>query len=579
MSAKTALAGALALGLATGLCGLRWGLPGSARLAAFPERLKPTAEVADRLTRSWEQLYQGIVATHRDLRPEEPVTYVQGVDVIGPGWDWPPPKLANSYRSLLLRSENPDEQKPFVVLSRMRPWRLELEPLYIHYGGAFIYPLGAFLAAAAVVRAVTLVGDMRHYLMHPDDMRGLYVAGRLFLLAFSLGSLAVLFELGRRLGGVAAGFWAAVFYALCPMVIVNAHDLKPHPYSAFWCLAAVLLASLAVDSGRRRDYLWCGVCAGMAAGSNFSFLVFAALPAAAWLWRRARKTELVSAALGCAAAAGLWLATNPYVILAARDYVWETTVYPTARKAGAAAALRGLLPLLGSQLTVELGLVVQLLAAAGLIRALSRGRDRRRFVAAVLVGAGAILWAGLAFLWGFMSGPEAVRFFYPLVGLACVLAADFAVSGPLPRWAKVLAVAAALADGGVRSGVYLANLHLDDTPRGTRQRAAAWIEGHVPPGGSIGLSRYPQPTSTPAFRYDRYKLVVFERLDLVAPARYPDFIVVDGPGRGAVEQAPAAGAFELVESFKPVELAWGRVYDGSFFANAAMYVYKRRGAA
>src|SRR5256885_13241643 len=34
------------------------------------------------------------------------------------------------------------------------------------------------------------------------------------------------------------------------------------------------------------------------------------------------------------------------------------------------------------------------------------------------------LWAGLALFWGFVDGAEALRFFYPFVGLLCLLAAD-----------------------------------------------------------------------------------------------------------------------------------------------------------
>ena len=273
MDARLGLSAVLVFGLLTGLCGLQWGLPGRQRLAALPERLQPTSEVVDRLARGWAELYAGIERAHSELKPEEPVTSVRGIEEIAPGWDWPPVKLANSYRSLLLRSENPDEQKAFVVLSRMRPWKLELEPLYIHYGGAFIYPLGAFLGAASLTRLVTLVADMRHYLTHPEDMGRLFLAGRLFILAFSVATLWVLFDLGRRLSGTMTGFWAAAFHALCPLVIINAHTLKPHPYAAFWGRAAGRYAYLAVEAGRARTYLLMGLCAGLAAGSNLSFIV------------------------------------------------------------------------------------------------------------------------------------------------------------------------------------------------------------------------------------------------------------------------------------------------------------------
>ena len=73
--------GVLALGAAIGLFGLRWGLPGAHRLVIFPESKNPTPEVADKLAKSWGELYEGIERVHREVKGEEPVTYVKGVRV------------------------------------------------------------------------------------------------------------------------------------------------------------------------------------------------------------------------------------------------------------------------------------------------------------------------------------------------------------------------------------------------------------------------------------------------------------------------------------------------------------------
>lgn len=577
MSERGARLLALALGLAVGLCGLRWGVPTRARLEAFPERLKPTPEIAKRFADAWAEMYRGIEQTHKELRSEEPVTYVQGVESVRPGWDFPPPKLLNSYRSLLLRSENPDEQKPFVVLSRMRPWRLEFEPLWVHYGGAFIYPLGAFLEAASLLRAVHLVSGLEHYLLHPEDMGALYTAGRLFVLAFQLGSLLVLFDLGRRLSGPAAGFCAAALFALSPLAIVTTHGLKPHPYSAFWCLAAIRFAYLALESGETRSYRLGGLCAGMAAGSNFSFLPVAAVPLLAWALRahgkRARAGELRPALEAGALAAAVFVVTNPYVIFARRDFLWETTVYTAARSRPTLAAAAALL---GPHLARQLGLGAQLLALLGAGAAAASKAPGRRLLALTTLGGAAIVWAGLAFYWGFVEGPEAVRFFYPFVGLACLLAADAAFSGLLPRRLGAALVALALVDSAVRASPYLAALWRDSGPDGTRARAAAWIAANAKDGAALGLTRYPQPATTPVFRYDRYELVLFERPDALPPDRRPELLVVDDSGRVAIEASALARDYDAPQAFEPRAYAWGRIWDRSFFADAPMFVYRRK---
>ena len=92
------------------------------------------------LQERWEQLYRDISRSHQRMEKEEPATYLKGFQEAPPGWAFPPEPLLNSCRSFLIQSDNPDEKKAFIILSRMRPWKLEFEPLYLHYGGAFIYP-------------------------------------------------------------------------------------------------------------------------------------------------------------------------------------------------------------------------------------------------------------------------------------------------------------------------------------------------------------------------------------------------------------------------------------------------------
>lgn len=568
------VAALLLWGLATGLFGLRWGLPGPERLRAFPESLRPTPEIARQVTDAWTRLYQGIERTHKELKTEEPVTYVQGVVRIKPGWTTLPDALINSYRSALLRSENPDEQKPLLVLARMRPWKLEFKPLYVHYGGAFIYALGAFLKTASVAGAVALVPDMNHYLLNPGDMGALYLCGRVLIVLFHVASLWVLYDIGRRLSGHHAGLLAALFFSLSPIALVNSHNLKPHPYSAFWCLAALRFMLVAYESGKRRDYLACGLCVGVGAGANFSLACFGMLPFLAWAWRAkaARAKEWREPLLAAAVTVGTFVLANPYAVFSHKDYLWELTVYPGARSAldwGTVSSFWG------AGLTSALGAALYAAALAGFVWS-ARSKDaRRRLLCLAAAACFAVLWTGMTFLWGFISGTGATRFFYPLVALGCVFAADALLNARLPAPARVAALAAVLLDSGLRGGVYLLNMRLDSGPASTRASAAAWLETHAPAGASVGLTRYPQPAHTPSFRYDRFELVVFDKADSFKGKGYPDFVVADGFDRPRAEELPG---YEPAASFLPAPLGWAKVTDDSFFANTPMFVYRRKGA-
>lgn len=565
---------ALALAAGLGLLGLGWGLPGPARLRAFPPQLMPSPEVARRLTESWNELYRGVWQSHRELASEEPVTYAKGVEEFPPGWSWPPGMLVHSYRALLLRTRNPDEQKSFVVLSQMRPWRLEFQPLYVQYGGAFIYPLGAFLYALKLAGLLRLVPDLSFYLQDPAAMGRLFLGGRVFVLLFHLAAVLLLFGLGRRIGSPGAGAAAGALLGLMPAALAAAHVVKPHAVAAAWALACLAAALDARAGGGRRAYLLAGLCAGLSAGASFGHAPFALAPLAAWLERRRRREsgpgELVWALGAAALAAAVFAALNPYFLLRPRDYLWELTVYGGAARS---PRLLGPLPaLLFVSPARSCGAVLVSLGWLGWLRAL-RADARRRFLAVTVAALFAAQYILLARSWGWLAGAAATRFFYPFLALAALFAADLALSLPR-RWA-VLVLALAFAETGWRAWPYAAALERDALRSSTWERAGDWIEAHVPPGASVGLGRYPHPSHTPPFRYDRYRLVVLgEGLEGTPPPRLPEWLVVDASYRPGDAQAAAAG-YHLEARFRTTGAGAAAVHDESFFADRGFDVYRR----
>ncbi len=555
---------ALAVGLATGLCGITGGLPGPQRLRALPEAARRSPEFARALSDQWRKLYAEIRRSHDEMRPDEPRTSVSGVVEIAAGWTFPPDALVNSARALLTQSVNPDEKKSFIILAQMRPWKLELEPLYAQYGGAFIYPLGALLGAAHILGLARLTPDLAYYLEHPESMARLYELGRLYMLLFHLGTIWLLFELGRVLSGRRTGTVAALLWALTPVAIVNSHVLKPHPVSAFYFVAAALLAVCAVDEGRGADYVLCGACAGAAAGSSLAVGFGLGLPLLARLFRRAGSWG--PALWGAGAGLALTAATNPYLFFAAKDFAWELTIYAPSTFKPSAAAAAGFF---GAALPGGLGLVLAPACVLGTARALFAGA-RRQMLAVVVLGGGLLALGRFS---AFAGGASFLRLVYPLAAIAVVLAADAAAALPAPL-AAALAVLA-FGDVGLHGGVYLENLSRDAGPASTRALAADWIDANVPAGSSVGLLRYPEPAHTPPFRWDRVRLTVFESpKDLAAGRALPEWIVAR---RGAWDEIGPnfQKCYAVARDFPTERLAWAEPRDDSFFANAGMIVLRR----
>ena len=99
-----------------GLTGLRWGLPNQSRFSIFSPALLNAPQMPEKLEASWKKIYQGVKKSRQE-DTDESMPRIQGAEEFKPGWTWPPGNLIHSYRSILLRSQNPDEQKTFTILA------------------------------------------------------------------------------------------------------------------------------------------------------------------------------------------------------------------------------------------------------------------------------------------------------------------------------------------------------------------------------------------------------------------------------------------------------------------------------
>ena len=79
----------------------------------------------------------------------------------------------------------------------MNPARLNFNPHLFHYGGCFIYTVGAALKIASFFNWVHLTPDLSYYFTHPEAMAKIYLAGRLVVVCSVLLSAFLLYLLGQ----------------------------------------------------------------------------------------------------------------------------------------------------------------------------------------------------------------------------------------------------------------------------------------------------------------------------------------------------------------------------------------------
>ncbi len=194
------------------------------------------------------------------------------------------------------------------------PERSPLNPHWFPLGSVLLYVLVYF---RSIFELVTDFSSM--------DMR---YAGRAISALADVGSVFLVFLLGRRIYGVKIGLLAAGLTALAVIHIQNSHFYRPETFSALFTLASFWAIFRMTERKRFADSLLLGVFAGLAVAPKISGIVVLCPVGLAYgyrLWDAVRSNRdqdseawLRIVAHGAAALAGglvVFALTSPYALL------------------------------------------------------------------------------------------------------------------------------------------------------------------------------------------------------------------------------------------------------------------------
>ncbi|MCC6848771.1 MAG: glycosyltransferase family 39 protein [Deltaproteobacteria bacterium] len=193
--------------------------------------------------------------------------------------------------------------------------------------GSFIHPALFYEAGAALFSACYLAGALSGAFHTPVDLLADFVRneakylGALQMVAAAFGALTVpvVFELGRRVGGWRAGLVGAGVLTVLPLHVQYSQRARVDSLCVLLTACSALALHRLSERGRRRDFVSSGVAIGLATAANYpaAALGVAYVAAAALARGRSTPSEWVrSFALGALAAIGVFVLTNPYVVLA-----------------------------------------------------------------------------------------------------------------------------------------------------------------------------------------------------------------------------------------------------------------------
>ena len=380
------------------------------------------------------------------------------------------------------------------------------------------------------------------------DPSGHVRAGRLLTALFGTATIVAVYWLGRRLYGTAVGLGAALFLAVAPLAVRDAHYIKLDlPVAFFTTLAHAAIARIVVDpehAVRRGAWVLAGLLAGFAISTHYYavFLAFVFLGAWAVQLQRAEHPGRTLPLLLLAAAGTLlgFALTSPFFFVEPAAVVRDLR---ELREVNIDRAVRaGLFSSTGAYATLlakALGYPIGVLAVAGCLLAVFT--DWRR---GLVLTSFAVTF--LVFLANTFPSSRYLNILLPMLTVAAAYAVWQASRWARCRTPACMAVACTLAAvwpaaESVRWNRFFAE---DDT----RTQARAFVERHVPDGSTVLV----QPSSAP-IRQSRNGLrealratlgnessaSVKHRMQLAAPAVHPSYRILYLGDSGKTEARPA----------------------------------------
>lgn len=226
--------------------------------------------------------------------------------------------IINRCRSFLLQAEDGDAQKTYGAISRMKPEKLDFNPHFFTYGGAYLYSISFLLFLAKSFRILNLnVHDLSFCFLNPDEVAKIHIIGRSLGAISNCGSTLILYLIGSSYFSTTIGLLSALFFALSPTMIAYSHVSKPHVFATFLGLLGIFFALKIIKKSQFKNYLLSSFFIGLSMGASFVNLVLLPLPLIAAFLKKAFKPKYVFFSLF---SIFIFFLTNPYTILSFKEF-------------------------------------------------------------------------------------------------------------------------------------------------------------------------------------------------------------------------------------------------------------------
>jgi hypothetical protein len=419
----------------------------------------------------------------------------------------------------------------------------DLNPHFFQVPSCYTYMTAAvwggyYLGGKVTGRFATRADFIKAYNQDPTVF---FLLGRLLTVLLAVGTIVIVFLIGRRMYGTRAGALAALLLVFSLEHVKMSHYFIPDVAMVFFLMLSFLFIWSIYTTGNASAYILAGLFAGLAYATKYGGH-FLALPLLlAHFFRAAEKKEPFFRSLFSPKLAGAllsfvggFLAGCPYAVLDShkflKDFRWQTKHLFTAGHFGSSTAEPSWLFYLKYGFRENVGRAAQFLVPAGIIYGLVKHRKKD------------ILLLSLPLILFVITGTMkayATRYLLPITAFFILIAALFLdellawigaglrkIKRPaLPAWAVATVLVLAALVFIAPSILQVARYDDSITRTDTRTVAKNWVEANIPKGSRIALEMYGPPLDPKDYRfYYRHTLGQVD-LDWMSQRRV-DYVII-----------------------------------------------------
>jgi hypothetical protein len=358
-----------------------------------------------------------------------------------------------------------------------------------HPGSTIIYPLAGFYRAWDTVAHGGPVfssspGLTQRYQTSPTEF---YMIGRLWVIALAVGTIPLLFLLGRRAFSTPVGLVAAALWAIVPLMVQYGREVRTDSAGVFFTVLSLFLIMRLLDRPSVLRHALAGTAVGLGIASRYFLVTLVPVLIAAGVIafrRRMPRATPWGIVAGVGAAIAAFTLATPYFFLD-----WGRAHRSLAIENAPSVAHGGFSPpqnlrwYLMSSIPSSISWPIALLAVGGIVLALVRKPEARRVLLITAVVTLLVAISASKLHWN--------RWPLPMLPIAMLFAAYALVTAARAVQARagqrvfapaVIAGVAMLAVIPARSVV---ELNVIDSRPSTRVTAREWIRAHLPPGSTV----------------------------------------------------------------------------------------------